>query len=236
MVSPAEPTAAPSESSEYAVELSLERFGILAQLRAGGFLHPSVKLEATPPLGHTLRVYGDADGRELLMEQRVSRNRAMVPGTEMFYAEWLMMQNPRAEFGENKRPLPGQRNPGLGLLREIVAWWVVLCERLRLDGILFVPSHYYMAALGRRHMRFLRPEDEAIADAFREALRELDLTEATVAVDAGRVVQRTDGRPVLWHTPTMVLPVGDRPGDRVLVPGARAAVRRARESLDFRLT
>jgi len=219
--------------SEYAVELSLERFGILDQVRARGFRHPSVKLEPTPPLGHTLRLYGEADGQDLLMEQRVSRNRALVPAAELLYAEWLMMQNPREGFGETKRPLPGQRHPGLGLLREIVAWWMVLCERLSLDGVLFVPSHYYMAALGRRHMRFLNPEDEARFEALRAAVRGLHLTEASEAIDAGRILDRADGRPVGWHAPVMVLPARDQLRERLNDRAYEESLRRFRAKIEF---
>ena len=63
-------------------------------------------------------------------------------------------------------------------MREVVAWWLVLCERLKLDGILFVPSHYYMASLGRVHLRFLRPEDQATFDAFHDALQGMELRPA----------------------------------------------------------
>jgi hypothetical protein len=154
---------------------------------------------------------------------------------DMFCAEWLMLQNPRIDFDESRRPLPGQRHPGLGLLREVVAWWLVLCERLKLDGILFVPSHYYMAALGRTHLRFLQPEDEANFDAFRVALRGVELSEASQAVDAGRVVERSSGRSVPWPTPKMVLPVGERLSARTSGPAYRSAHAHARALLDYRL-
>jgi acetoin utilization deacetylase AcuC-like enzyme len=219
--------------TEYAVELSLERFGILDQIRSRGFRHPSIHLEATPPLGHTLRLFGEADGRDLLMEQRVSRNRAIVPGAELLYAEWLMMQNPRLPFDAARRPLPSQRHPGLGLLREVVAWWMVLCERLTLDGILFVPSHYYMAALGRRHMRFLRAEDEATYDAFREAVRGLTLAAASEAIDSGRIIDRRAERTAVWHAPVMVLPAANRLGERLANDAYDQALRRSRAELDF---
>ena len=221
--------------SKHAVELSLERFGILNKIRSRGFRHPSVQLEATPPLGHTLRVFGDAGGDELLMEQRVSRNRSAIPGMELFYAEWLLLQNPRTAFDASRAPLPGQRHPGLGLMREIVAWWLVLCERLKLDGILFVPSHYYMATLGRRHLRFLQPEDEAAYDAFRTALSGMRLSEASRAVDAGRVVEQDSGQAVRWHVPMMVLPVGRELREKTAGPSYQAALEQARARLQYRI-
>ncbi|GAF89050.1 unnamed protein product, partial [marine sediment metagenome] len=160
----------------------------------------------------------------------------VVPGQDLLYAEWLMMQNPRASFSEKKQPLPGQRHPGLGLLREVVAWWMVLCERLALDGILFVPSHYYMAALGRRHMRFLNAQDEATFDAFRTAVRGLQLAAATEAIEAGRIVDRGAGRVAEWHAPVMILPTEKRSGERLEAEAYERNLRRTRAELDFVLS
>ena len=221
--------------SKHAVELSLERFGILNKIRSRGFRHPAVRLEATPPLGHTLRIVGGADGGELLMEQRVSRNRSALPGMELLYAEWLLLQDPRSTFDESRGPLPGQRHPGLGLMREIVAWWLVLCERLKLDGLLFVPSHYYMASLGRRHLRFLHPEDEAAFEAFQDALAGIGLSEASRAVDAGRVVDRKTGAVATWPAAMMVLPVGEALGTRTAGLSYQAALKKARAGTKYRL-
>ena len=114
-------------------------------------------------------MFGDALQSAPLLELRVRRDRASVPDMEVLYVEWLLLQDPRAEFGERPR-LPGQEYPGLGLLREMVALLVVVCEQLGMDGILFVPAHYYMAALGRRHLRFVRTEDAAVFEAMRAAV------------------------------------------------------------------
>jgi acetoin utilization deacetylase AcuC-like enzyme len=193
--------------SKHAVELSLERFGFMGRIRSLGFAALTVRLEATPPVGQTLRLVADGGRGPLLMEQRLDRSRSAVPGMELLAAEWLLLQNPVAPFTEGRQPLPGQRHPGLGLAREVVAWWIVLCERLGLDGILFVPSHYYNAVLGLRHLSFLRPEDAAAFEAFRRAVARMSLADATRAIDRGRVVERESGRSVAWHAPPMVLPV-----------------------------
>jgi len=220
--------------SKHAIELSLERVGILSQIRALGLAGLTLRVEATPPLGHTLALWSEAGGPVLLMEQRVSRNRSAIPDRDLLYAEWLLLQNPRAEFSPDRPPLPDQSHPGLGLLREFVAWWVVLCERLRLDGVLFVPAHYYMAALGRRHLRFLTARDEATYDAFRAAVTDLSLPEASRAIDAGHVIDAETGRPATWHTPLMVLPVSSGLRAHTRQPGYEAEVEKLRSSLDYR--
>jgi len=196
--------------SRHRIELALERLGMLNQVRALGFVAPTVTIDRTSSVGDTIRLFGDGSLTELLIELRARRDGRAVPGMQMLYVEWLLLQNPRADFAADRPRLPGQERPGLGLLREMVAALVVVCDDLGLDGITFVPAHFYMAALGRRHLRFVRPEDAAVFEAMRRAVAGLPLAEATRAIEDGRVVHAVTGAPVTWHAPRMVLPVSDR--------------------------
>jgi len=202
------------EYSRHGIELTLERLGILNQVRAKGYEHPSVTVNAASSLGHTIRVFGDPAQQELLMELRIRRDRTTMPDMELLYAEWLLLQNPRKQFVHERPRLPGQEHPGLGLLAEIVALMVVMCERIGLDGIIFVPAHYYMAALGRRHLVFVNPADSAVYEAMRRAVAGMALADATSAIEEGGVIDQQTGAPVAWHTPLMILPVNEELRDR----------------------
>ena len=220
--------------TKHGIELHLERLGILNQVRAMGFVSPTIALDSHSTLGHTIRLFGDTLQSELLLELRARRDRASVPDMEILYVEWLLLQNPRAEFGDRPR-LPGQGYPGLGLLREIVALLVVVCEQIGLDGILFVPAHYYMAALGRRHLRFVRAEDAAVFEALRDAVADLDLATATRAIGDGRVVDRRSGATVSWHTPPMIMPISARLERQFGSAGSEEVPLEARAGLDYGL-
>src|SRR6185295_6142012 len=89
--------------------------------------------------------------------------------------------------------LPGQNHPGLGILREIIALLVLACDRLQLDGLVVVPSHYHVTVKSRKALRFLRPADEGLFRALQQALADLPLAAATEALAAVRVVSRSDG-------------------------------------------
>lgn len=197
------------------VELALERVGLLDRLRELGYPHPTVTFELGGAAGDTVRVWGGADRRELLIELRAGRDRHSLPGFEVLRVEWLLLQNPRAAFNRERPALPGQRHPGLGLLAEVASVLVLMCERLKLDGILFVPSHYHLAAQSRRHLRFVDPEDEARFRALRRAVGDLGLGEATRAVDEGRLVDAATGERFEMPSMPMVLPVSDRLRERV---------------------
>jgi acetoin utilization deacetylase AcuC-like enzyme len=218
--------------SSHGLELLLERLGFFKQLRDRGFRHPVLDVTFGRALaGETIRVYGDAERRDLVMELRVRRTRRVVPGMEVLYVEWLLLQNPRIAFGGRLAPLPGQEHPGLGMLGEVAAWLLVVCETLGLDGVAFEPAHYYTAALGQHRLRFLEPEDQARFEALRKAVAGMSLAEADRAIAEGQVVDAETGEPARWRPALMVVPVSGRL--KALVGGASYA--RALEAARSRL-
>jgi hypothetical protein len=221
--------------SRHGVELVLQRFGILDQLRALGFNHPTVDVDLSHPVGQTVRIFGDVGRTELLMELRVNRTMRPIKGLDLMVVEWLLLQNPRAHFGPYRRPLPGQDYPGLGMLKDVFGWLVVISERLELDGIYFVPSSYHVAAQSRGVVNFVEPEHEAIYRAFKKALEGMQLAEASQAVDRGRVVDRSTGEAREWRGLPMILPVSDELKDRIHSDTYEAEVLEALENLDFEL-
>jgi acetoin utilization deacetylase AcuC-like enzyme len=221
--------------SRHALELQLQQLGFLDHVRSRGFGNPTITLDAPAGLGQTLRIYGDAVHTELLMELKARRSRSMVPGCEVIEIEWLLLQNPRGEFQEARPQLPGQSHPGLGLMRHVAAWLVVVCERLGLDGIAFVPSQFYMAAVGRRHLKFVDPERQARFEAIRDALAGAELPEANRAVDGGWLEDATTGEIARWEPAAMVVAVSQKLNDQLTSPAHHEAVRRARKTYTFRL-
>lgn len=196
--------------SRYAIEVSLEDVGLIEEVRRRGFRNPVVDIGFGSGLGETIRLFGDAERTELLMELRVSRNKRIVPGTEVLYVEWLLLQNPRVGFSPLQQRLPGQEHPGLGLLRHVVAWLLVLIERLGLDGLVSAPAQYHMAVLGQRHLRFLEPEAQVRFEALHDVLGGMPLPDAERALAQGKVVDAATGSSVTWQPAVEVFPVSER--------------------------
>ena len=145
--------------------------------------------------------------RDLLIETRLAIDRRELPGLSLLRIEWLLLQNPRLPFTPERPRLPGQKHPGLGLLPDVIALFVVACDRLQLDGLLFVPSHYHTASQGRKHLRFVHPEHEALLRGLEKTLHGMHLGEATHAVASGRLTDTHTGEPFTWRAMPMVLPV-----------------------------
>jgi hypothetical protein len=219
----------------HGTELALERTGLLDRVRRLGFDHPTLEFDLDNPAGETLRVYGDRARAELLIELRARRDRQSVPGCETLRIEWLLLQNPRATFSRDRSPLPGQAHPGLGLLEEATALLVLVCDRLGLDGILFVPSHFHLASQSRRFLRFLDPADEGLYRALAAAVAALPMGEASRAVAAGGVVDAGTGQPLELPNMPMVLPTSDRLRQRVEGEEYEAAVAAAAAGFRFEL-
>jgi acetoin utilization deacetylase AcuC-like enzyme len=213
--------------SKAGLELALERAGLLERVRNLGFQRPTLALDLDSGAGDTVRLFGDARRRELLIETRVRIDRHTLPGMALLRIEWLSLQNPRGHFTAERPQLPGQSHPGLGVLQEVIALFVLACDRLQLDGLLFVPSRYHVARHGRKSLRFLDPADEGRYLALQPALQELSLAAAAEAVDQGRVVE-AGGEPFAWRPAPMVFPVSDRL--QVLVEGEEYEQKKAGEA------
>jgi acetoin utilization deacetylase AcuC-like enzyme len=196
--------------TRHGIELVLERAGILDRLRDLGFAHPTLEFDLDEAAGHTVRIYSEPSRKEVLMEMRLARDRRSIPGMELLSVEWLLLQNPRLDFGPGRRRLPGQNHPGLGMLKDTVALLAVACERLHLDGIVSVPSTYHVAVQWHGYLQFLKDEAQARFDALTELLGGLPLAEATRAVAEGRVIDQATGEVFRWLPAAMVGPISER--------------------------
>lgn len=174
------------------IEFALERYGLLERLRQLGY-EPRVEIDVHPASGDTVRIWGDGGTDLLLVEVRMARDRTTVPGMELLRIEWMLLQNPRASWSGGRAPLPGQRYPGLRMFEDVAILMLLVCERLRLDGIVVVPSHYHVAARWHGRMRFSDPRVEGRFRALERELNSLPLAEASTAVELGRVVDVETG-------------------------------------------
>jgi hypothetical protein len=216
-------------------ELLLEQVGVLRRLRALGYTAPVMDVDFGSGLGQTVRVFGEAGRVHLLIEMRVRRDKRIVPDGEVLFCEWLLLQNPGATFSEREPPLPGQQHPGLGQLGVIVALLVLIAERLHLDAVANVPSHFHVAMVGRKHLSFVDPVVQARFEALAELLKGLSLAEAERALAEGRVVDAATGQMVSWEPAPMVIPVSERFRERVRSAGYEGERRAALERLRLRL-
>ncbi len=218
----------------YGLELAFEKYGLAAHLRERGYPDFIVRVEpARRGDGQTVRAYGDDSKREILIEL-VVQEMVVDPGLRLLSIEWLLLQDPRKHPTPDAPLLPGQKSPGLGAMRIIVGMLVMACERLGLDGLTVVPSHYHVAAQGKRVMTFHAPEDEAQFLALEQATRGMPLFEASRAIAEGRVRDAATGETITYHPGRMTLPVSERALEHFSDPSFARAVEAHARSLALR--
>jgi hypothetical protein len=210
----------------YGIELAFERYGLLAHLEKEGYPDVEVECSRATGFGDRVRVYTADEEHLVLMELVVKVERDIEP-YRLLDIEWLLLQNPRAQPTPERPLLPGQDHPGLGCLELVVGMLVMACERLELDGLLFAPSHYHVAAQASGMLRFLEPADQAFFVALGEVTKPLPLHEATKLVADGRICDAETGEPVAWRAKRMFFPVSARMKEAFASPEYEEAVREA---------
>jgi len=227
------------------VETALERYGYLDLLREKGFDKLLLSVDADDPDRQILRVHFDYQDTEHLLIEMVVRYRTLVTPDEaveegiattfrMLSIEWLLMQDPSAEFTLERRKLPGQTYPGLGMGRWTVEILRMMAERLDCKGLMNIPQHYHNAYLYSKQMLCFLPDDQGYLEALKRDLRKAPLVETSEAIDAG-LLRDADGEPVAWLGKPQVMPVDPGLNAYFARQGYIKAVAEAREKYSFRL-
>ena len=203
--------------SRHGLELAIERFGLADEIRERGFTDPHLECDPSDPNRQRIAIRATKRGAPHLLLDLILR-RAVRPAPlgldppeelRFLYIEWMLLQNPTAEFSLRHPRWPGQEHPGLGVSENVVLMLLQAAQRLGLDGVAHHPSRYHIAFLGAGQVFFLDPEVQGRFRAIYEALQPLDLTEAAWKMERGDVRWR-DGHPVSWIPEDAVVPASER--------------------------
>ncbi len=123
--------------------------------------------------------------------------------------EWLLLQNPYAQFTDERPALPGQTHPGLGQARLILQWLIALAQEMALEGIANFPEYYHNAFLYQRDFHFYDPMREGLLLALSRDLAGLSLAERTWAIERGQVCG-AHGEKFVWESELQILPLTPR--------------------------
>jgi acetoin utilization deacetylase AcuC-like enzyme len=191
----------------HGVELALERLGFFERVRALGHEHLRLEADLLHPLGQTLRLVSLHPAREVLFELRGRIDEQTVPQARVLFVEWLLSQNPAAEFSSQRPELSGQKHPGTGLLRDVASLLILACEQLELDGVAYVPTHVSLAVQSATLAVAVDPEEGARFDAALRAVRTESFREQVRLLEGGAVREIGSGAPYRWRPSAVVVPV-----------------------------
>ena len=217
-------------------EMALERYGFLQLLRDKGFENLLLSTDTSDASRHALRIHFDQrDPEHLLIEMVLGFKPLRLPdGTthRMLSIEWLLMQDPRAEFPDDRPRLPDQRHPGLGLFYWQAELLRLMATRLECDGLMNNPQQFHNASLYGKAMKFVDPVDEGTLRALERDLADLPIAEASHAIGEG-AVREVGGDTFRWKGHPQVLPIGLSMQVYFEHDDYRATVERVRSSTKF---
>ncbi len=162
---------------------------VLAVMRKRNFLKEAQKRHLWPldfsldssefPLQRLLIYYRSRDPENLIVDLKIREGRFRIknklgldflrPQYDFLILEWLTLQNPLLDFGQEKTPLPGQNHPGLSLGKKVLDIFVYLARITRKHGLLASPAYFHNALLFSRYFHFINPAKEGEVHAIRKS-------------------------------------------------------------------
>jgi len=221
----------------------LGKRGFLREAERRGFGPLAFDLDSTDPPLQRLRIFHrDKVPESVIVDLKIKEmdfvpraGLESLPRFRCLVFEWLTLQNPLLEFGEDRTPLPGQARPGLNLGHKVLDVFIYLARLTRQDALLAFPAYFHNALLFSRYFRFLNPRKEGEVFAIRRAFRRVPFKQLAWAVHLD-CVHAPDGRPYEWTAEEQAYPVAKPLREyfesRGYREGFRAAVREGAWTLD----
>jgi hypothetical protein len=203
-----------------------EEVGILPHLEALGFHDFSLTTDVDESRVQYLKLYtGEKLPNNILFDLRLSEskfipdkkffndNTTIIP-YDMVVIEWLSAQNPMNEkFTGGKPQLPGQKKPGLGILKFCFEMMKIVGHEVTRDGFLDIPDHMHGAVMYSKNFQFFDPVHEAIFRAILRDLRDYSLSDVSWGMITGTIIEKYKNAPQVYDPSEQIFPVSSRMND-----------------------
>ena len=163
--------------SEAEVFAALKDYGVMELLSQKGFTNPKLIIRSMDPFRQSVKLFesktSPEDEDHMLCELRVfdAHVKGLCPGSgdtmemDTLVVDWLVFQNPRAKFSAERQKLPGQKYPGLGIMRPCMQAILDLARQTGKEAVINIPEYYHNAVLYSAGFHFFSPfvkEDSAL--------------------------------------------------------------------------
>jgi len=229
---------------ESALRQELDQAGVLDGLRERGY--PELSLHTEYLAGeHRRRIDAASGAASSLVELRLAEGTTLAPepvfracGVDVLSflsIHWLSLQDPARGFTPDRPRLPGQRHPGLGLVRPLIRRLLHWGTEWGKDGLLNLPEYYHNAVFYSAIFKFVDPVRQGRFEALQRDLKLVHVAQASSAVEQGRVVEEPWGAPLQWEPGEMITPLLEPVRLCLESREYLSAVARARDGVRFRL-
>jgi hypothetical protein len=211
-----------------------------------GFHELHIRIDAQDILEHRLYVYYDReDPDHLLIELRLregyfDQKKETIQGhrlerLDLLMIDWLCLQNPTRDFSLERPRLPGQKYPGLGLLRKIVNVLLHFSKDFEKEGLLNTPEYYHVAALYSQLFSFFDPIVQGKFLAIIRDMEQEDLLKVIYAIPNDCLIEVNTGRIEKWAPGEQILPISSRLKEYFASPIYETMVNEAYHSHAYRI-
>ena len=188
----------------------MRKIGLVRHLNKMGFKKLIIEIGVDDADIHYMKVYWEEKtSSKQLIDLRVSEvtflpdskffpEDANIMPYNMIKIEWLSAKNPLKEFGENKPQLPGQANPGLGVLRFCFKVLYIFAKIVYKDGFIDVPNHMHGAIMYSKKFKFFDPAHEGMIRAIIRDLDGYSLNDISWGIITGTIIDLNKDKPVVY--------------------------------------
>ncbi|MCP4132584.1 MAG: hypothetical protein GY754_16590 [bacterium] len=200
----------------------VQTVGLKDHLKKKGFDKLHITTDVDDTLIHYLKIYaGSEDPNNLLVDLRVSESK-FVPDNKFFedergvvtydmiVIEWLSAHNPKSNFSSDKPQLPGQRSPGLGVLKYCFEMMHVVAKEVTKDGFLDIPDHLHGAIMYSKKFKFFDPAHEGVLQALVRDLKGYSLSDISWGVLTGTIIEKFKNAPQKYDPSEQIFYVSNR--------------------------
>ncbi len=204
------------------IEKKMKKVRFIHHLKSLGFDDISITTEMDDACVHYLKVYNKEQKPDnLLFDLRVSESR-FVPDKsffknekdvivyDMIVIEWMASQNPYINFNSEKPQLPGQKYPGLGILKYCFNMMYDTAKEISRDGFLDIPDHGHGAVMYSKKFKFFNPKHEAILRAVLRDLKKHKLSDISWGFITNTIIDERKNLPLIYDPSEQVFAVSHR--------------------------
>ena len=188
----------------------MKRIGLLRHLKRMGFKNLLVEIDVDDAAINYMKVYWEEKiPSKQLIDLRVSEStflpdskyfppNANILPYNMIKIEWLSAKHPLNEFNDNKPQLPGQANPGLGVLKFCFRVLYIIAKLVYKDGFIDIPTHMHGAIMYSKKFKFFDPVHEGMIRAIIRDLKGYSLSDISWGILTGTIVDLGKSKPVTY--------------------------------------
>lgn len=199
------------------VRNALEDHGVWKQLADKGYPKADLKIHSLDPFRQSVRVLTSLedpeDDEHLLCELRVfdAWMNGICPLTQTpmsidaLVIDWLVFQNPHGVYTPDRPRLPGQKYPGLGIMRTCMAAILDLANEIGKEAVINIPEYYHNAVLYQPVFRFYSPYVEGRFLALQKFLHGLTLSDASSLIASCSLFDDAADKVFVWKPHEQVL-------------------------------